>query len=343
LLRVLTGGDDYSIRQVLEEIKRGMGEPTMLAANTAILNGRQLTIDQMRGACETVPFLTPKRLVIIEGLLERFETRAKTGGKKAASRTIPENDYKSIAVYLSHVPDFTEVVLVDGGLDKNNPLLRELAAVAEVKTFPLLNEGRLRQWIEHRVTEDGGSISRQAVDQLVRFVGNDLWVMAGEVDKLVLYVSGRLIEEADVRAVVSYTQEANVFAMVDAILEFKAGVAQGLLQQLFKQGAAPAYLLVMLARQVRLIFLASSLAGQKLSRKEIQNRLGLFSDFFLNKVLGQSGKYSMSRLKEVYHKLLEADLSVKTGGYDGELALNILIAELGQKDAAREAVNRPGR
>ncbi|MFC1942384.1 hypothetical protein ACFLWU_04110, partial [Chloroflexota bacterium] len=45
----------------------------------------------------------------------------------------------------------------------------------------------------------------------------------------------------------------------------------------------------------------------------------------------QANKYSLARLKEVYHRLLEADLSIKTGKYDGELALNILIAEVGQR------------
>ena len=39
----------------------------------------------------------------------------------------------------------------------------------------------------------------------------------------------------------------------------------------------------------------------------------------------------MGRLREVYHTLLDADLAIKTGKYDGELALNILIADLCQR------------
>ncbi len=337
MLRVLIGEDDFSIRQALEEIKEGIGEPDMLSANTAVLDGRQVTADQMRGSCETVPFMAAKRLVIIEGLLERFETSSKPGRKKADSKATAEEEYKEIAGYLSHVPDFTEVVVIGGNPGKNSPLLRELTGVAEIKTFPLLNEARLKQWVEQRVASNGGSISRLAVDLLVKSVGNNLWVMAGEVDKLGLFARDRTIEEQDVSELVSYTQDANVFAMVDAIMEFRAGSAQVLLQRLLKQGAAPAYLLVMLARQVRLMFLASVMTAQKLSRKEIQSKLGLFSDFLLSRLLEQSGKYSVLRLKDVYHKLLEADLSVKTGKCDGELALNILIAELGTRTDARVA------
>ena len=52
----------------------------------------------------------------------------------------------------------------------------------------------------------------------------------------------------------------------------------------------------------------------------------------MRKVLEQTNKYPMRQIINVYHKLLEADLSIKTGKYDGELALNILIAELCQRD-----------
>ena len=156
--------------------------------------------------------------------------------------------------------------------------------------------------------------------------------MANEIDKLVLFTSGRRIEEEDVKRLVNYAQEASVFAMVDAILEFKAGIAEQLLQQLLQQGAAPAYLLVMLARQVRMIVQVKELRSRKKSEVEIQDRLGLASEFVLRKTLEQANRYSLARLKEVYHKLLEADLSIKTGKYDAELALSILIAELCQRD-----------
>jgi DNA polymerase-3 subunit delta len=329
LRHVLIGEDDFSIRQSLDEIKRGIGDPTALMTNTTVLDG-QVTLDRLRGACETVPFLAEKRLVIVEGLLARFEPGGKSGRKRAANLNGRPDEWKSIAGGISQLPDFTELVLIDGRISNQNPLLRELSAVAQIKSFPLLKEPQLRQWIEQRVARAGGSISPRAVDLLVRFVGSNLWIMASEVDKLLLFVGDRRIEEGDVRVVVSYAQEANVFALVDAILEFRVGIAQELLQQLLKYGAVPAYLLVMLSRQVQLMVRVKELRSQRKSRSEIQSKLGLTSDFVLRKAWEQADNYSLVRLREVYHKLLEADLAIKTGKYDGELALNILIAELGQ-------------
>jgi DNA polymerase-3 subunit delta len=331
LLHVLIGEDDFSIRQALEEIKKSIGDSTALMSNTTVLDGRQATLEQLKNACDTVPFLSEKRLVIVEGLLERFESGNRTGRKKSSKKTAQPEEYRAIADGINQLPEFTELVLLGGRIKAGNPLLRELSAVAKVRTFPPLKSPRLDQWIMQRVKAAGGSISPQAVNLLIRFVGNDLWVMAGEVDKLTLFAGGRRIEEDDIRAVVSYAQEANIFAMIDAVLEFRAGVAQGLYQQLLKQGVVPAHLLVMLSRQVRIIFQIKEMRGLKKTRADIQSKLGLTSDFVLRKAWDQADRYSPARIREVYHKLLETDIAIKTGKMEGEVALNILIAELGQR------------
>jgi DNA polymerase-3 subunit delta len=335
LLHVLTGDDDFSIRQALEEIKKGIGDHTALMTNTTVLEGRQLTVEQLKNACETVPFLAEKRLVIVEGLLARFESRGRPARKKSARNNDKQAEFQVLADVVKQVPEFTELVLIDGGIKTGNPLLRELLTTKRVRMFPLLKEPQLRQWIENRVKSCGGTISPEAVRLLVRFVGNDLWTMANEVDKLTLYVGERGIEEEDVRTVVSYAQEASVFSMIDAIIESRAGIAQELCQQLLRHGSAPAQLLVMLGRQVRIIYQLKDMRSRRKTRNEIQSKLGLTSDFVLRKAWEQADKYSLSRLEEVYHKLLDTDVSIKTGKYDGELALNILIAELTESSTVK--------
>jgi DNA polymerase-3 subunit delta len=335
LLYVLTGADDYSIRQALGEIKKGIGDATALMTNTTVLDGRQVTPEHLRAACETVPFLAEKRLVIAEGLLERFETKAKNGKKKVTRQTDKPEEYIAIAEAMKKLPPFTELVVIGGEISLRNQLLRELSAIVKVKNFTSLNKPQLNQWVEQRVAGAGGSISPNALALLVKFVGNDLWTMAGEVDKLTQFAAGRRIEEADVKMVVSDAQEANVFAMVDAVMESRIGAAQELLQQQFRQGAAPAQLLTMIARQVRIIFQVKEMRSRGAAKAIIQTKLGLNAEFLLNKAWAQADKYSMDRLREVFHKLLEADLSIKTGKLEGEITLEILVAELAQQGTVK--------
>ncbi len=329
---ILLGQDDYSLGESLEEIKRSIGDQALLEANTTTLDGQQMTLDQLRTVCETLPFLAERRLVIVKGLLERFESRGRSSRrKKTAHATNHQNEHESLVTYISKLPDSTILVVIGGRIASKNPLFSQLSAKAKVKSFPLLRGARLRQWIQGYVTKESGAISPQAIGLLAELVGGNLWIMANEINKLILFTSGRRIGEGDVKMVVSYAQQANVFAMVDAILEFKAGLAEKLLDQLLKAGETPPRLLAMITRQARMITLSKELKTQRISNIEIQNKLGLTSEFALGKILEQADRYPWERLKQAYHKLLEADLSIKTGKYEGELALNILIAELCQR------------
>jgi DNA polymerase-3 subunit delta len=334
LLYILFGEDDFSLTRSLEEIKRGIGDQSLLEANTSVLDGQQVTVDHLRGVGGTMPFLAEKRLVIVQGLLGRFEPEGKPRLRKKIAppnEKGKEAEYKSFADCLEKIPDSTVLVLIDGKVKSSNPLLKQLLPRAKVRSFPILKEDRLRQWIKREVVGQGTSISPEAVDLLAKLVGGNLWIMTNEINKLALFASGRRIEVEDIKALVSLAQETSVFAMVDAILDFKVGVAEQLLEQLLERGASPAYLLVMLARQVRMIVRARELRRQRGAEVAIQDKLGLTSEFALRKTLDQAQRYPMERLREVYSKLLETDLAIKTGKYDGELALNLLIADLCQQ------------
>ncbi len=328
MLYLLFGQDTFSLQESLGEIKRNLGDPELLATNTTTLDGQKVTAEQLKTVCATIPFLAQNRLVIVHGLLERFEPKRRSGRQRKARQVSDENtDYKSFGSIVSQLPDSTVLVFTDNKVKTNNPLFKVISSKAQVKNFPSLKKPALRRWIEKRVAQEGGSISPPAVNLLAELVGNNLWIMANEISKLVLFTSGRRIEEKDVKAGASYTRETTVFALVDAILELKAGVAQQWLQQFLISGDTPGHLMTMLARQVRMIMLTKEMRRQRKSQSEIQASLRI-QDFALRKVLDQADRYSMTRLKEVYRKLLETDLSIKTGKYDGELALNLLIAEL---------------
>ena len=331
MLHVLYGEDDFSRQLALNEIKSTIGDETALATNTTVLDAPQATIEQLQAVAGAMPFLAEKRLVIIQGLLGRFESRGKSARRKKNAGT-PErqDDCQALADFLLAVPDSTVMVLVDGKTSDKNPLLNALSARAKVKSFPLLKKEQLIQWINNRVAGRGGSISPSAVALLTDYVGSNLWIMASEVDKLLLFAEGRRIEADDVKRVVSYVHEAGVFDLIDAILEFRGGVAERLAEQLLQRGASPAYVLVMLTRQVRLIFRVKELRSQRRSDAEIMGRLEMASQRHLRLTQEQASRYTLARLKEVYHRLLGTDVAIKTGRYDAELALNILIAELCQ-------------
>jgi len=327
MLYILYGQDDFSIHQAIEKIKADLGDWETVATNTTSLEGQHLTLSELTNKCDAAPFLSSSRLVIVNGLLGRFEVkqgRPRSRKGKSGNRL---GEWEGMTSYVEHMSETTVLVLVDGEIKSPNPLLKKLSQLAEVRTFPLLRGRDLKAWIQQRVRAEGGEINPQAVNLLAEFIGGDLWAMNSEIEKLLLYSQGRSITEDDVRQLVSYVQEANIFALVDAVAEGRTELAQRVLHRLYHDGVAPTYILTMITRQFRLIAQAKDL-GPGLSRLQIQDRLGLKSSYSLDKTLAQAKLYDFEGVKRAYDKLLETDLAIKTGKYNDQLALELLVTEL---------------
>jgi len=332
LFYILYGKDDFSLQQELEKIKGELGNEEMLAVNTSILDGQQLRLSQLTDACSAVPFLCPCRLVVVKGLLGRFEARSRQERKPARSKAKNKpamDEWDSLPEYIKQIQPSTILVMIDGELKANNRLMKTLAPQAKIKGFPQFSDRDLSHWIQTRIKEGGGTISPAALKLLVELVGADLWTMSGEIEKLLSYCSGQLITEDHVKQLTSYAREANIFALVDAILEGRGTQAQQLLHRLLGDGASPSYILAMITRQLRLIVVAKDMGKKKPGTGSSEGQESA-SDYSLRKAARQARAFSMERIKKAYSRLLEADIGIKTGKYEGDLALEILVVELGQ-------------
>lgn len=326
---IFYGKDDFSLNQTVGRIKADLGDPQMLAVNTARLDGQKLTLSELKGNCGTIPFLSSYRLVMVDGLLSRFEPKPgkRRLNRRTASKAASElGEWEGLASYIEQMASTTVLILIDGKISGNNPLLKKLSPLAEVKAFRLLQGKRLISWVQQRVSEEGGSITPEAVDLLVELIGGNLWMMNNEILKLGLYAQGRIISEDDVKQLVGYAQETNIFVLVDAIVEGKMEIAQRMLHWLYQEGISATHILAMITRQIRLIARAIEL-GSSLPRQQLQAKLGLHP-YALDKTLSQAKLYDFEHIRRAYDKLLEADIAIKTGKYNDQLALEFLVAEL---------------
>jgi len=326
LLHIIYGEDDFSVREQLSKIKADCGGAELGESNIAKFEGSKVRLNELLAACNTISFLAPKRLVVVEGLLSRFQQ----GGKRRLGKTpAPEvKDWLTLAEHVPNMPESTVLVLIDGALNKTNQLLKKLAPVARVKECISPKGVELQNWTRARVVANGGEITPQALRLLTDLIGSNLWILASEIVKLCLYAKGRRIEVADINSLVSSARESNIFMMVDAIVESRQGIASRLMHQLLNEGAAPPYLLHMITRQFRLLIQAKILASQRMPPNTIGSKIGLTNEFVLGKTLDQARGYSLERLEKIYRKLLDTDISIKRGALEGDLALDLLVTDL---------------
>lgn len=344
MIYIFHGGDDFSQRETLEALRRGLDSDGMLASNTTLVDGRTVTADELLSLCQTVPFLSAHRIIIVEGLLARFESRGARERRTRRRRGRGEelSPWQTLAEALRGMPESTTLVLREGEVRTDNPLLRLLEPLAEVREFrPLRQSGDLAGWIVQRASQRGLAIAPRAVALLATLVGNDLWVLSNELDKLAVYVGGRQVDEEDVRALVSSVREASVFAAADAVLEGRTEEAAALVQRFLGEGESAQRLLAVITRHYRQVVLAKDLLAAGRSPAEISARLNV-PGFALERVLRAARRYPVDRLRAAYRRLLEADLSIKRGLCDDETALHLLVQDLGTLARAGRATSPRG-
>jgi DNA polymerase-3 subunit delta len=329
---IIYGDDSYRCHQALNEIKTGLGSSDIVAINTTVLDGRRLLIRDLTDVCSVVPFMASSRLVIVEGLLRRFQpgdrqVRSNSGGGEEAGQALKE--WQNITEYIKMMPQTTVLVLFDADLDPKavNQLLKSLAPAAD-RVFQLneIKGKELAAWIRDYTVKSGGKISAGAVSLLADYIGGDLWSLSGELNKLMTYCEEREISDSDVREISSFAREESIFALVDAVIEGRIKDAQLMLHRMLKYGTAPQQILTMIERQLAIILRVKELSNG--TQQEIRENLGLHPRYPLEKTLRQARTFTVPRLRKAFHALLDTDVAIKTGKYEDDLALDLLVIEL---------------
>jgi DNA polymerase-3 subunit delta len=269
-----------------------------------------------------------QRLVVVYGLLQRFEPPKQGAGQspKRQKNTAELEEWKGLASYAPGMPPSTRLVLYDDVLTGDNPLLKALSPVADVIQFKTPDSDKVRSFIDRYVTAAGGIINTEAVDMIEQLVGNDLWAISNEIDKVMAFCGGRAVSEKDIRLIVSNSHDENIFALADAILEGRAAEAQRSFARIVEAGTEPLAVIALVARQLRLTLRVKAMGAVSPS-PELAGTLGV-KPFVMRKTIAMAKKTTINRLKAVFGRLLEADIAVKSGRYKPDLAIVCLIGDL---------------
>ncbi|MFN2135065.1 MAG: DNA polymerase III subunit delta [Candidatus Promineifilaceae bacterium] len=314
---IFHGGDQPKKRETLDRLLERLGDPPMLDLNTTRFSGIP-PLNQLKQAAETMPFLAPARVVLVEDLF-----LAK-----------PSKEYlEELLSFLPHVPETTRLVFLESqALRKNHPALKLAAELEQgvVRAFPLPEGSQVDRWIQQQAKNKGGDIAPRAANLLASLAGNDLALLDNELEKLVAYKSSvpdTRIEVEDVSILSPYVAESSIFDLVDALGNRNGARASALYQRKLNEGADPFYLFSMFVRQFRLLIQIKELVEEGYNAPAMARELHLH-EFVVSKLNQQARGFAMEDLETIYRHLLSIDVSVKSGKADMRTELDLLLASL---------------
>ena len=166
-----------------------------------------------------------------------------------------------------------------------------------------------------------------ALDLLLALVGQDLWQMNNEIEKLVNYKKNKVINKEDVSLFVKTKYDTDIFKLTDALAEKKKKTALKLIHDQIESGENELYLLAMLSRLFRILVQVKEVALEESNYYTIANRLNLHP-FVAKKSLAQVSNFTFQELKNIYKNLLDIDLKIKTSQSNPRVLFDLFIFEV---------------
>jgi len=314
----LYGNDDYAMSRHLAEFNSVFTDPTSADMNTARLEARTMTEDDLNNAVNAMPFLSNVRLILFENPSLKYTT--------------PQTR-KKFCEFLENVPDTARLVMyefVEPKEAEKHWLIKWAGKHGDSVQTRAFMSPRLKDmtgWIVNETKGQGGQIDPSAAAKLAEMVGVDTRQAAQEIAKLLAYVNwARQVKVQDVDAVCIVTSQQSVFDFVDALSTGNGKSAQHLLHRLL-ENEDPFSLWGMVVRQFRLLLQAREILDARGDKDDVARALGVHP-FVAEKTTGQANRFSLTSLETIYHKLLEIDEGVKTSQITLDLALDTLVVEL---------------
>jgi len=324
LIHLLFG--DFVGARRLRSLRARLGDDSAVALNMAVFEASHATLAEVTAACDAIPFLAERRLVILRGFLARL----------SSSRGL---DVGWIEQRLMHLPDFVDVVLLEESTPEESGLALQKQLESEGRLLcerdAALDAVGAMAFVLEVARERGWDIAPQVAEALVDATGLDRGALEREIEKLDLYRRVATIDRDALEVLVARQEAGRDWEFVRALGERDARRTLAEWRRLTDRGDDPHHLLSRMGRQVRQIAQASDVLRHG-GAGDVARTLGV-SPGVAGAISAQARRWSPVEARRLFAALVEADHLGKTGGAPLDHALPCLIATFGQADRPTSA------
>jgi DNA polymerase-3 subunit delta len=299
-LYVLHGDEPFLKRLVLGGIRRVVLGPDADGFAVSTYPGDKATLGAVQDDLQTLPFLAPCRVVVVEDA-DPFVTRERARLEKLFPELLGRSKPGGVLVL--------DVKTWSAGtkLAKATPDTSLIVCNAP-------DSQQLPPWcVAWCQAQHGKALAPAAARLLVELVGTEMGILAQEMEKLAAYAGeAPAINARDVDQLVGQSRAENTFQIFDLIGAGKTGEALAFLDQLFDQGDDPLRLLGAFSWQLRRLAQTARLSAQGVPLNDAMDRAGVAKFPTARRAAEQQLRHlGRRRLDQIYNWLVETDQGLK--------------------------------
>jgi len=308
---LIAGGDRPKVDRAVARLRARFD-----ADAVELLEAAETTGDDAVASCNAMGlFGAGTRLVVVDGV-ESWKA----------------GDAKAVAAYLKAPAPGTTLALVAGDLKKEAPIAKAVAGAGEVLLWDVTSRA-IPRWIADQFKLHKTSADPEACRLLAELVGDDLYELAGEVEKLATWAGGAEVTEADVEALVAPRAESPPWNLTDAWGARDIGAVLREAERMLDRTGDPVSrtiprLVGSLTRHLQRARAAHRLEEQGLSPQEAAAQLGM-KPFPAQKLFSQVRNFSGAELDDAMIRLAALDHALKGGSrLSNELELERALVDI---------------
>lgn len=314
---IFCGSDEQSIKGVINKILDSTVKNNFLDLNYTQLDGLNVDADTILNACETLPFMCDKKVVIVY----------RAAFLKDKCDKDREKVYKYIEQYIPKVPK--ECILImyyifENDREKESSKLKKLDKKCQVVKFAKLKGVAFQKKVKEIFDEKSLKIQKPQLALFCASVENNMDVIENEIEKLYCYTYGREVTTQDIHDIVTLKSDNDIFNLVDYISKRKPEKALDILNELMFKGENANVILRMIERQFNLL-LNIKLGMESGKNKDILSRELKLHPFICENMMKQSQKFNFNQIKKSIDICLETEKNLKSISTDTKMEMELLI------------------
>ena len=316
---VFCGLDEELIKEGIELIIKNTLDESLLDLNYIRLDGLTTTYDDIMNACETMPFMGEKKIVVVYRA-NFLKDKSDAQGTKV---------YNEILKYLSDLPSYTTLIMYYLFNDKRDTpkkgtKVKALDKVTKVVHFDKLKRDRYYKKVEEIFKENGKEIGKIELRYFAEKVQNNFDVIRREIDKLISYTNGRSITRNDIDKLISNSNEDDIFDLVDFISQKNVEKTMDLLYELLTKSDQHMAIIANIENNFKRLYEVKVLLKNGYNINDIASRFKL-PTFICEKIVNQSHKFSIKQLEKIMGICLSTENKLKSSGVDKDMEMEFMI------------------
>ncbi|MBF0279864.1 MAG: DNA polymerase III subunit delta [SAR324 cluster bacterium] len=291
-------------------------------------------LDQFRVSCETLPFLSDRKIIRIDHLEKLKQPRGKKNASSTFDPAAPPSSrlYPLLLNYLSHPPEYCSFILTafaSRDQDFSAPLLKVIKSRGKIQKFVAYDDDKPIGWIVERAKQKKISIRPGAAQLLLDLLGNDLSGLDHELEKLSLLEPNRsTLNEDDLMAHVRSAKYFSIFRITQALSQKDLVSALETLDQIMMESSTGHIgLFVLIYQQLIKLLKVHYLKQQNLSPPAIISKLKLHP-FLGKRLVSQADSFSESELEKIIVRMADLDLEFKFNAREARGLFQNLFQEI---------------